>query len=83
MLRRSEYEIGDFLVTDDGMVFIHDGYINGDGYGCVIGMIDATHVMRSKEYTCWMKGCNVRKATDEEKSMLITRIMYNENIPKY
>lgn len=82
-MRLSEYNVGDFLVTDDGMVFIHDGCINGDGYGCVIGMVDATHIMKSREYGCWMKSGNVRKATDEEKEMLITRILYNENIPEY
>lgn len=82
-MRRSEYNVGEFLVTDDGMVFIHDGYVNGDGYGCVIGMVDATHIMKSREYGCWMKGSNVRKATDEEKEMLITRILYNDKIPTY
>lgn len=82
-MRRSEYNVGEFLVTEDGMVFIHDGYVNGDGYGCVIGMTDATHIMKSREYGCWMKGCNVRKATDQEKEMLITRILYNDNIPTY
>jgi len=38
MLKRSEFKRGEFLVTSDGSIFIHDGYKNGDGYGCLIGM---------------------------------------------
>lgn len=38
MLKRSEFKRGEFLVTSDGSIFIHDGYKNGDGYGCLIGL---------------------------------------------
>lgn len=82
-MRRSEFNAGDFLVTEDGMIFIHDGYVNGDGYGCVIGMATPTKIMKSKEYGCWMKGCNVRKATDEEIIELINRIMRADIIEEY
>lgn len=47
MLKRSEFKRGEFLVTSDGNIFIHDGYINGDGYGCLIGM-DPTAIFKSK-----------------------------------
>lgn len=33
MLKRSEFKRGEFLVTSNGSIFIHDGYKNGDGYG--------------------------------------------------
>ena len=31
MLKRSKFKIGEFLVTDNGNIFVHDGYENGDG----------------------------------------------------
>lgn len=36
MLKRSEFKRGEFLITSDRNIFIHDGYVNGDG--CLIGM---------------------------------------------
>ena len=31
-MRLSEFKAGDILVDGDGKVFIHDGYVNADGY---------------------------------------------------
>ena len=36
-MRLSEYKAGTILVDDDGKVFIHDGFVNADGYGVIIG----------------------------------------------
>lgn len=36
-MRLSEYEAGTILVDGEGKVFIHDGFINADGYGVIIG----------------------------------------------
>lgn len=36
-MRLSEFKAGAILVDGDGKVFIHDGYINADGYGVIIG----------------------------------------------
>ena len=36
-MRLSEYKAGTILVDGDGKVFIHDGFVNADGYGVIIG----------------------------------------------
>lgn len=36
-MRLSEYKAGTILVDICGKVFIHDGFINADGYGVIIG----------------------------------------------
>ena len=36
-MRLSEYKAGTILVDGYGKVFIHDGFINADGYGVIIG----------------------------------------------
>ena len=83
-MKRGEFNAGDFLVNnDDGTIFIHDGYVNGDGYGCVIGMLDIMQIMKSKGYGTWMKGGNIRKATDEEIIELINRIINADIIEEY
>lgn len=86
MLRRSEYEIGEFLVDGQGRVFIHDGYVNGDGYGCIIGMVDASDHSKVEKQSDWgnyMRYPVDHVASDEEKEKLIRRIMYTETIKNY
>lgn len=58
-MKRSEFEIGEFLYgipssektakyhPENQRVFIHNGYINGDGYGVLIGWNDG---IIKKEY---------------------------------
>lgn len=36
-MRLSEFRAGTILVDGYGKVFIHDGFINADGYGVIIG----------------------------------------------
>ena len=36
-MRLSEYKAGTILVDSRGKVFIHDGFVNVDGYGVIIG----------------------------------------------
>ena len=43
-MRLSEFKAGSILVDCDGKVFIHDGFVNADGYGVIIGE-DQTHGM--------------------------------------
>ena len=51
MLKRSEFKRGEFLVTSNGSIFIHDGYKNGDGYGCLIGLDSNGELNRYKKLT--------------------------------
>ena len=92
-MKRSEFEIGEFLYgipsseestkynPEDQRVFIHNGYVNGDGYGILIGWSDGV----IKKSTGWRNFCwgeNVRKATNEEKEQFMRALM-NQDIIKY
>ena len=46
-MRLSEYEAGTILVSGGGKVFIHDGYINADGYGVIIGEVSDGIIQKS------------------------------------
>ena len=35
-MRLSEFKAGTILVDGEGKVFIHDGFVNADGYGVII-----------------------------------------------
>lgn len=92
-MKRSEFEIGEFLYgipsseesakynPEDQRVFIHNGYVSGDGYGKLIGWNGGV-IKKSTGWGnfCW--GGNVRKATDEEKEQFMRALM-NQDIIKY
>ena len=93
MIRRSEYAIGDFLyeISDkeyykdtpsEEMVFIHNGYMSGDGYGILIGFVDGK-VKKSTGWNNFMWGGKVRLATDEEKEKFINNVMNSDKITDY
>lgn len=87
-MKRSEFEIGEFLVTESdskspGRVFIHNGYIDGDGYGVVIGETEDGIIERASGWGNYCKGCKVRRATDSEKEHLIRCIMSSDKINFY
>ena len=90
---KSEYSIGEFLygITDkeddkyhpEGQrVFIHNGYISGDGYGELIGWNDGV-IKKSTGWGnfCW--GGKVRKATDEEREQFMRALMLQNTIKNY
>lgn len=97
MLKRSEFKVGEFLygipsssevekyyenTPKEEMVFIHNGYINGDGYGILIGFEDGK-VKKSTGWNNFMWGGNVRLATDEEKEKFMKKVMSAEKITNY
>lgn len=93
-MKRSEFEIGEFLYgipssektakyhPENQRVFIHNGYINGDGYGVLIGWNDGI-IKKSTGWKnfCW--GSDVRKATDEEKEEFMRALMNQDVIKCY
>ena len=93
MVRRSEYNIGEFLYgipdneeekynSEGQRVFIHNGYISGDGYGILIGWHDG----EIKKNTGWGNFCwggKVRKATDKEKEHFMIVLMLQDTIKNY
>lgn len=91
MANNSKYRVGEFLYgipsseesakynPEDERVFIHDGMIDGDGYGKLIGFEDGK-LVHSTGYGnfCW--GGDVRLATDEEIKTFINKIHNNDKI---
>ena len=62
-MRLSEYKAGTILVDGDGKVFIHDGFVNADGYGVVIGENSDGIIHKSNRIGNWMKEGCYREAT--------------------
>lgn len=93
-MKRSEFEIGEFLYgipdseecakynPENQRVFIHNGYINGDGYGMLLGWHDGK-IVKSTGWRnfCW--GAFVRKATEEEIESFMKALMQQEIIKYY
>nr|UVX63953.1 MAG: hypothetical protein [Bacteriophage sp.] len=83
MLKRSEFKRGEFLVTSDGSIFIHDGYKNGDGYGCLIGMGSNGDIQKQSDWGNFMRYPIDHIASDKEIDRLMRKIMYAERITNY
>lgn len=91
---RSKYKVGEFLYGIPGSdesaiyhpegqrVFIHDGYICGDGYGKLVGWNDGK-IKKSTGHGnfCW--GGDVRKASDEEIKEFMSALMSQETVKNY
>lgn len=54
-MRLSEFKAGTILVDGDDKVFIHDGFINADGYGVIIGEDSDGMIQKSNGIGNWMK----------------------------
>ena len=86
-MNKSEYNIGQFLYgipnseesakyhPENQRVFIYNGYVNGDGYGMLIGWEDGK-LVKSTEWNNFMWGGKVRPATDEEIEEFMKSLMY-------
>lgn len=83
MLKRGKFKIGEFLVTTDGNIFVHDGYENGDGYGCLIGMSSDGTILKQSDWGNFMRYPIDHIASDEEKEVLMRKIMYAKEILNY
>lgn len=93
MIRRSEYKVGEFLYTIPSIdveevppitqrVFIHNGYINGDGYGMLLGWHEG-QIVKSTGWRnfCW--GGLVRRASQEEIEEFMKALMAQNVIKNY
>ena len=83
MLKRSKFKIGEFLVTTNENIFIHDGYENSDGYGCLIGMSSDGTILTQSDWGNFMRYPIDHIASDKEKEILIRKIMYAKEILNY
>lgn len=83
MLKRSEFKRGEFLVTSNGGIFIHDGYKNGDGYGCLIGLDSNGELRKQSDWGNFMRHPIDHIASDKEIDRLMRKIMDAEHITNY
>lgn len=83
MIKRSEFRRGEFLVASNGSIFIHDGYITGDGYGCLIGMDSNGDILKQSDWGNFMIYPIDHIASDKEIDLLMRKIMDAEHIKNY
>ena len=82
-MRLSEFKAGAILVDDDGKVFIHDGFVNADGYGVIIGEDSDGMIQKSNGIGNWMK-CNIKGvATKEQISEFFAKVRKTQKIINY
>lgn len=82
-MRLSEYKAGTILVDICGKVFIHDGFINADGYGVIIGEDSDGMIQKSNGVGNWMK-CNIKGvATKEQISEFFAKVRKTQKIINY
>ena len=73
-MRLSEFKAGTILVDGDGKVFIHDGFVNADGYGVIIGEDSDGVIQKSNSIGNWMK-CHIKGvATKEQISEFFAKV---------
>lgn len=87
-MRRSEFKTGTYLYklshpADDHLpeggkrVFIHDGYVDGDGYGVMLGFVSSnSELCKSSGYGNYCYGGDVRPATNEEIDLFVEEVHY-------
>ena len=90
-MKRSEYKVGEFLYgipsskecekynPEYQRVFIHNGYVSGDGYGILIGWSNG-QIVKSNGWKnfCW--GGKVRRAKQAERERFMVAVMRQETI---
>ena len=79
----SEFKAGTILVDGDGKVFIHDGFVNDDGYGVIIGEDSDGMIQKSNGIGNWMKEGCCRKATSQEVSEFFDKVRKTQKIINY
>lgn len=82
-MRLSEYEAGTILVDGAGKVFIHDGYINADGYGVIIGEVSDGIIQKSNGIGNFMKWPIKGVATKEQISEFFSKVRKTQKIINY
>lgn len=82
-MRLSEYKAGTILVDICGKVFIHDGFVNADGYGVIIGEDSEGMIQKSNGIGNWMKEGCCRKATSREVSEFFAKVRTTQEIINY
>ena len=82
-MRLSDFKAGTILVDGDGKVFIHDGFVNADWYGVIIGEDSDGMIQKSNGIGNWMKEGCCRKATSQEVSEFFDKVRKTQKIINY
>lgn len=82
-MRLSDFKLGTILVDGDGKVFIHDGFINADGYGVIIGEDSDGMIQKSNGIGNWMKEGFCREATLQEIADFFAKVRKTQKIINY
>lgn len=82
-MRLSEFRAGTILVDGNGKVFIHDGFLNADGYGVIIGEDSDGMIQKSNGIGNSMKGSCLREATSQEVSEFFAKVRNTQKIINY
>jgi hypothetical protein len=82
-MRKSNYKAGTFLADSQGHVFIHNGYITGDGYGVLIGETCEGKIERSSGFENFCKYPIRGVATEREAFSFMCKVMSTEIINHY
>ena len=82
-MRSSEFKAGTILVDGDGKVFIHDGFVNADGYGVIIGEDSDGMIQKSNSIGNWMKEGCCREATTQEVMEFFSKMHKTQKIINY
>ena len=82
-MRLSEFKAGAILVDGDGKVFIHDGFVNADGYGVIIGEDSDGIIRKSNGIGNFMKGSIKCVATKEQISEFFAKVRKTQKIINY
>ena len=82
-MRLSEFKAGAILVDGDGKVFIHDGFVNADGYGVIIGEDSDGMIQKSNGIGNFMM-CSIKGvATKEQISEFFAKVRKTQKIINY
>ena len=82
-MRISDFKPGTILVDSEGKVFIHDGFINADGYGVIIGEDSDGMIQKSNGIGNWMKWRIKGIATKEQISEFFIKVRKTQKIINY
>ena len=82
-MRLSDFKAGAILVDGDDKVFIHDGFVNADGYGVIIGEDSDGMIQKSNGIGNFMNGGCCREATPQEVMGFFAKVRKTQKIINY
>ena len=82
-MRLSEFKAGAILVDGDSKVFIHDGFVNADGYGVIIGEDSDGMIQKSNGIGNFMNEGFLREANPQEVMEFFAKVRKTQKIINY